>query len=245
MAILERIDVSHEMLTFVGSGQVEIRDAILAPILLTYNLSYDAVSSVTLHPDAAGIASSHLAFLVSRDACQRLFPAASLAGGKWHLPTDMRAIAADICRGPGTSQSRSTLQLAKSIELFHATMSALEEGSLVAVAADLLSLDETERIIAANRFLDERWREAPTLDVIARAAGISRSQLTRGFRLVFACTVGDALARNRLNAAKDMILQTDVSIARIGFQCGYRNAASFSRAFSRRFGKPPGDLRKD
>lgn len=241
---MERIDVSHEMLTYVGAGQVDIRDSILAPIIFTYDLSYDAVSSVTLRTDCAGIVSTHLAFLVSRDACRRLFPMASLAGGKWHLPADMRTIAADICRGPGTSQSRSTLQLAKSIELFHATMSALEEGSLVVVAADILSLDETERIIAANHFLDERWRETPTLDAIARAAGISRSQLTRGFRLVFACTVGEALARNRLDAAKDMILQTNLSIAGIGFQCGYRNAASFSRAFSRRFGKPPGDLRK-
>ena len=91
--------------------------------------------------------------------------------------------------------------------------------------------------------IDERWRENPTLDGIARACGLNRTKLTRGFRSMFACSVSDAIAERRLGGARQMLLATDLPIASVGYRCGYLNNASFARAFARRFGEAPSQLR--
>ena len=80
------------------------------------------------------------------------------------------------------------------------------------------------------------------LVVAAGACGINRANLTRGFRAMFRCSIADALAERRLGGARVMLLSTDLPVASVGYACGYLNAA-LTRAFSRRFGLPPSQLR--
>ena len=68
-------------------------------------------------------------------------------------------------------------------------------------------------------------------------------ELTRGFRDMYDCSIADALSQQRLEAARRMLLSTDLPIASIGYRCGYLNNASFTRAFSRRFGTAPTQYR--
>ncbi|MGD9815006.1 MAG: helix-turn-helix transcriptional regulator [Hyphomonadaceae bacterium] len=104
-------------------------------------------------------------------------------------------------------------------------------------------MDDTRRVIAARRLIDERWGQKLTLDGIARACGLNRAKLTRGFRDLFGCTVAEALAERRLHQARHMLLTTDLPVSSIGYENGYLNNASFARAFGRRFGVSPSDLR--
>ena len=94
-----------------------------------------------------------------------------------------------------------------------------------------------------RRLVDERWHEKLTLDGIARACGINRDKLSRGFRTIYNSTVADVLAENRLSGARRMLLATDLPVATVGYRCGYLNNASFTRAFSRRYGLAPSLLR--
>jgi AraC family transcriptional activator of pyochelin receptor len=91
--------------------------------------------------------------------------------------------------------------------------------------------------------IEERWHEKLTLETIARACGLNRAKLTRGFRDMFACTIAEALAEQRLRQASRMLLTTDKPVSSIGYENGYLNNASFARAFSRRFGVSPSDYR--
>ena len=95
----------------------------------------------------------------------------------------------------------------------------------------------------ARRLIDERWHEKLTLDSIARACGINRAKLTRGFRSMFATTVADAIADMRLRGAGEMLRSTDLPVSSIGYRCGYLNNASFTRAFSRHYGVAPTQYR--
>ena len=162
----------------------------------------------------------------------------------YHLPVEMRAIALAIreCALPG--EACTTLRGAKSIELLCAIFTALKDASLVPADGDgVLSELETRRLVLARGMIDERWREKLTLESIARACGLNRAKLTRGFRAMFGTSVADAIAERRLGGARDLLLATDLPVSSIGYACGYLNNASFTRAFSRRFGIVPTRLR--
>ncbi len=62
---------------------------------------------------------------------------------------------------------------------------------------------------------------------------------------MFRCSIGEALAEQRLSQASRMLLTTDLPVSSVGYENGYLNNASFARAFGRRFGKSPSDFRID
>jgi AraC family transcriptional activator of pyochelin receptor len=243
MQVKHRIYVSHEMQSFVGVGAVPGSGWAKGVVGLTFRLG-DATLAFHACPTAAAMVDSDLAVVVTAEACQRNFELVPDDDMRWHLPSDVRALVLAIldCRLPG--EARDTLRLAKSIELFCATFEHLLADTLVPTdsAGDLSEMD-ARRIVAARRLIDERWHEKLTLDSIARACGINRAKLTRGFRAMFDTTVADAIADLRLGGAGRMLRSTDLPVSSIGYKCGYLNNASFTRAFSRRYGVAPTQYR--
>jgi AraC family transcriptional activator of pyochelin receptor len=239
MQVKQRIHVSHEMLSFVGVGAVPVSGWPHGVVGLSFRLDD---TSIAFHsrPTTTMMTDSQLAILVTAEACHRIFGLVPGDDMRWHLPSDLRAILLAIldCKLPG--EARDTLRLAKSIELLCATFEHLTTDSLVPTdsAGDLSEMD-ARRIVAARRLIDERWHEKLTLDFIARACGINRAKLTRGFRAMFDTTVADAIADLRLGGAGRMLRSTDLPVSSIGYKCGYLNNASFTRAFSRRYGVAP------
>jgi len=243
MQVKQRIHVSHEMLSFVGVGAVPVSGWPHNVVGVSFRLD-DTSLAFHVEPTAVAMLDSDLALIVTAEACHRIFGFVPGDDMRWHLPSDLRALILAIleCRLPG--EARDTLRLAKSIELFCATFEHLTAGTLVPTdsAGDLSEMD-ARRIIAARRLIDERWHEKLTLDSIARACGINRAKLTRGFRAMFDTSVADAIAELRLGGAGQMLRSTDLPVSSIGYKCGYLNNASFTRAFSRRFGVAPTQYR--
>lgn len=239
MQVKQRVEVSHEMLSFVGAGAVPTGSWPEDAVGMSFRL---ADASLTFHarPTGAAMQESDLAFVVTADACRRIFGFVPPSDARWHLPTDLRAIVATIVDSPMPEPARETLRLAKSIELLCAVFEKLAADDFVSADAmgDLKEVD-ARRIVAARRLIDERWNEKLTLDSIARACGINRAKLTRGFRCMFDMTVADAIADMRLGGASEMLRSTDLPVSSIGYRCGYLNNASFTRAFSRRYGVAP------
>jgi AraC-like DNA-binding protein len=95
----------------------------------------------------------------------------------------------------------------------------------------------------AVRLLAQRPDRPWTLQLLAREAGMSRTQLAAGFR----ATIGDSpmrhLARIRLNLAAWYLISSDKSVEAIARRTGYASSASLSKAFRREFGIPPGTYR--
>jgi len=239
MQVKQQVDVSHEMISFVGEGAVPADGWPARSVGMTFRLG-DATLAFHAQPTPAAMVESDLAFVVTAEACRRIFGFVPDEDARWHLPSDVRAIVIAIvdCRTPALA--RETLRLAKSIELLCATFEKLGEETLVPAdgGGDLSEID-ARRIVAARRLIDEHWHEKLTLDSIARACGINRAKLTRGFRSMFAMTVADAIADMRLGGASEMLRSTDLPVSSIGYRCGYLNNASFTRAFSRRYGLAP------
>ena len=235
----QRIDISPEMVAFVGRGPADPTDWPTNALTLAFRSTDATVSTVSDGEDA------DLVIVVAAAACDRIF--GFTPGGHhtaWHLASPIRTVMLGILDCTLAEPARETLRAGKCIELLCLVVEALREDALVPANAmgDWSELD-TQRIVAARQLIDERWREKLTLDDIARACGLNRTKLTRGFRDLYACTISDAIAEQRLGGARQLLLASDLPISSIGYRCGYLNNASFTRAFSRRFGEAPSQMR--
>lgn len=236
--------VSPEMTTFVGSGPC---DRLLLPpdaLLLGFgDIGEPVVRTLTFRQlESEG---HLLVFAVSRAACRRLFGDLPDVDARWYLPSDLRTLGQSIVAPDCDAGAADTLRLARSIELLCQFFAALRAGALVPVDGQpSLTESDIARIAAARRIVDTRWHEKLTIDDIAKSCGINRDKLTRGFRELYRCSVAEALSDRRLRQARQMLAASDLPVASIGYRCGYLNNASFTRAFSRRFGMAPTAMRR-
>ncbi len=96
------------------------------------------------------------------------------------------------------------------------------------------------------RLIDERLKELPampTLTELAGLVGLSVRQLTRGFRVSRNCSVGEYVARSRVELARQM-LATDQSVKAIAYTLGFSSPSSFCYAFRQATSETPGQYRE-
>lgn len=239
----EYVLVSPEMTLLLGAGA----EAPLPPhaVALCFNIEGVCPTlTFDLDPDFQDYAANQrLILAINRDAFERV-GGTTPETDTFHLPSTLRAIVVAMRDTPLTGETLTIYRLGKSIELLCETIRLMNDGELIPLASDgTLSLDDTRRVVAARRLIDERWGEKLTLDKIARACGLNRAKLTRGFRDMFNCSITEAIAEQRLSQAKRMLITTDKPVSSIGYENGYLNNASFARAFGRRFGLSPSDFR--
>lgn len=236
-----RIDVSPEMVSFLRQGAYAQDGLPVEPVALALKLGATPTLAVA---DAPVDGDADIVTYVASVACRRVFDHVPDAPALYHLPAEIRAIAIAMRDCPLEGEAGLALRGAKSIEMLCAIFTALHANALVRADGDgLLSELDTRRIVRARQMIDEQWREKLTLECIARACGLNRAKLTRGFRAMFGTSVADAIAERRLGGARELLLATDLPVSSIGYSCGYLNNASFTRAFSRRFGVVPTRLR--
>ena len=82
-----------------------------------------------------------------------------------------------------------------------------------------------------------------TLDELAHAGAVSRSVLTERFRALVGASPMVYLARWRMLKARELLRDTALPIAHVAGAVGYGSEFSFSKAFKRFFGTPPGQAR--
>ena len=92
-------------------------------------------------------------------------------------------------------------------------------------------------------YISENFGDPLSLAELAAEAGISKFHFARLFRQKVGVAPHLFLTRVRLDAARRMLLGTDLSIKEIAGRCGYVSAAHFTTAFSTQHGVPPSRLR--
>ena len=244
----EFVLVSPELTAFVGRGPICQAPLPDDPVVFAFEGFDDDSAPLVSYRDCADLSDldrAALVFVPSRETGRRLFPDTPAAPGAWHMTSALRDLAASILACEGTGEARTTLRLARSIELFCRLHAALAAGELIpAKGYGALGELDLARIAAARRILDDRWRDKLTLAELARHCGLNRDKLVRGFRQAYGSTIAEALSERRLGEARTMLLTSDLPVSSVGYACGYLNNASFTRAFARRFGVVPSALRR-
>lgn len=95
------------------------------------------------------------------------------------------------------------------------------------------------KLLSSRDFIYKNYRSKITLDLLARQSKISKYHFVRLFKQCFNQTPQSLQEELRMNAAKELILNTKHSYSHIAFHLGYNDLAAFSKQFKRTFGTPP------
>ena len=118
--------------------------------------------------------------------------------------------------------------------------------SYLAAAGDLAPAAAADPAIARIvKMLRGRPEARWNVDAMARCAGMSRTSFTTRFRAAIGEPPMAYLTGLRLRRAAGYLTTTTKSVREIAHLTGYGNEASFSKAFSRLFGRPPGEYRRE
>jgi len=100
------------------------------------------------------------------------------------------------------------------------------------------SLAEVAALMEAN------IEEPLNLDELSQLAGLSQRHLQRMFRDGLGCTPKQYYLELRLRRARELLLQTGMSITNITVACGFQSLCYFSKAYRSLFGKSPREERQ-
>jgi AraC family transcriptional regulator len=89
----------------------------------------------------------------------------------------------------------------------------------------------------------DRYEEPLSLEDMANVAFFSRFYFSRAFRSVTGTSPGRFLTAIRLYKAKNLLLETSMSVTDISYQVGYNSLGTFSSRFARSVGMAPGRYR--
>jgi AraC family transcriptional regulator, glycine betaine-responsive activator len=96
-----------------------------------------------------------------------------------------------------------------------------------------------ERLIQAAALMEQHIEEPLSLDDLAAATGVSRRQIERLFKRHLGQVPTRYYLGIRLRRARELLLQTSMSIMEITTACGFQSPPHFSKCYRSAFGHPP------
>ncbi|HKF70641.1 MAG TPA: GlxA family transcriptional regulator [Stellaceae bacterium] len=101
------------------------------------------------------------------------------------------------------------------------------------------------RLTAAIRLMEGSIEEPLTIARIAAEIGLSARSMQTLFTRHLGAAPRTYYLDLRLDAARRLLQQTRRSLVEIAVACGFASASAFSRAFRRRYGRSPRELRRE
>ena len=135
--------------------------------------------------------------------------------------------------------------LAKLADVFLAEIARRYLSSLDVLIISVPSAAADDPSVGAALALMRAQPDAPwTVADLARKVGLSRTAFAARFRDLVGEPPMSYLARLRLGYAAGYLSATDKTVREIARMVGYSSEASLSKAFQRRFGRAPGEYRR-
>lgn len=101
-----------------------------------------------------------------------------------------------------------------------------------------------QNLLHVKEYLDHHYQEHLVLEEIAEKFFLNKFYLTRIFKEQFGMTINNYIQQVRITHAKHLLRFSDLSIDKIGAECGLNDANYFSRVFKKIEGISPGEFRK-
>ncbi|THU40443.1 helix-turn-helix transcriptional regulator [Niastella caeni] len=131
----------------------------------------------------------------------------------------------------------------KCIELLSMQAQMHEDAASKAASLICKPGHDTDSIHFAKEYLLQHAAQPPSLTELAKIAGINEFKLKQGFKALYNNTVFGYLSDYKLNQARDLLVSKS-SIKEVADQLGYSSVQHFNSAFRKKFGLPPGKVKK-
>ena len=107
-----------------------------------------------------------------------------------------------------------------------------------------LKSEHSDRIRSMLSFIHNHYKEKLTVAQIADAVGICEREAMRGFRKTLNQSPIEYLISYRQNESKKMLLESELPVTEICYQCGFSDSSYFGKTFRKAYGLTPREFRK-
>lgn len=114
---------------------------------------------------------------------------------------------------------------------------------LASTAFDGMKYHKDADILEIQIWMEENYGNSVTIAEIAAAFAMSTRTLIRRFKAAVGMPPSEYLARVRVEAAKDLLRNSRMTVSEIAAAVGYRDIGAFYDLFAKHTGSRPGELR--
>lgn len=108
----------------------------------------------------------------------------------------------------------------------------------------LLRSSELKQIQSISYLIESNISDIPTVENLAKEAGLNVNKLQAGFKKLYGTTVNNFVQVKRLDAAYNLLTKTDLSISEIVDAIGLSSKSYFSKIFKEKHSISPSEFRK-
>jgi LacI family transcriptional regulator len=116
-------------------------------------------------------------------------------------------------------------------------------GVITRRSTDLTAVTDVE-VAEALRFIREHASGPMGVDAVLKNATVSRRQLERRFRTSLGRSMLDEIRRCRVERARQLLLETDLTLPQVATASGFSSASYLTVVFGESAGQTPGNFRK-
>ncbi len=109
----------------------------------------------------------------------------------------------------------------------------------IAAHVPAMKSDVYRRIYRARKFIDESFHRPLDLQQISKQAFFSRYHFLRMFRKTFNKTPHQYLTQRRIERAKQLLTESNLSVTEVCFGVGFESMGSFCCLLHKHVGRPP------
>ena len=106
-----------------------------------------------------------------------------------------------------------------------------------------LTQTEIKKVLELSKYIAENLSKAVKIEELKEVSGLNSRKLQIGFKYLYGITVNSYVIKMRLEKARDLIENSDLTISEIVYSCGLNNRSYFTQSFKKRFGILPSDYR--
>ncbi|MBO9683174.1 MAG: helix-turn-helix transcriptional regulator [Flavisolibacter sp.] len=158
------------------------------------------------------------------------------------LTPEMITIVHQIMKCPFKNGSAALYIESKVLELLLNVLDHLSEQDPAAPIK--LSVYDKARLHDARELVIKDFENPLSIIQLSRKVGINDFKLKKGFKHLFGTTVFDFMHGQRMEKARQLLLETNLSVEEIAYMLGYEYESNFNKAFKKHFNYTAAYLRK-
>lgn len=146
----------------------------------------------------------------------------------------------DIATYTPTSEISEVYYEAKILEMI-ATLLSWKTNAI----HNFINTDDSEALHRLGHYLEQNFSNPTDIQMYARMCNMSKSKLSELFHSIYGCTIVEFIMNYRIDKAKRLLLENELSIQQIAATVGYSHQSSFTYLFKQHVGCSPREYRKD